>query len=384
MSSTITVAVKFITGPKNVDGVKDLKVVASLQNTGDETLKILKDPRGVLSTLPTETFGITDVQGVTPSFKGVKVKFVPEHAAKLEDSFAILEPGQSIEVEHNREYLTSFELGDGHGANHLYIQTVSSAYNFTLPGEGLYDIHADNLFQIVDPTTKKLTELRANQQTSLQANIKGELVLDLGFELDLNKTVPEKLEKKATYKSCSSTRQSKIDEAATAAHNYASSASSYLNSLSSGSSRYTTWFGTYTTSRKNTVANNFDAIKGYSFHGETYDCSCTKPNVFAYVEGKSPLSLHLYHSNLNLFSYTVGNYGVIHLCGAFWDAPVTGTDSQAGTLVHEVSHFKRIAGTDDIVYGQSDARSLASSKPGQAVQNADNYEFFAENDPALS
>ncbi|KAK7016380.1 hypothetical protein VNI00_018921 [Paramarasmius palmivorus] len=332
-----------VSSPENVDGIKNLKVVASLQNTGDETLKILKDPRGVLSTLPTEAFGITDIQGVTPSFNGVKLKFVPEHAAKLEESIVVLEPGKSIEVEHD----------------------LSSAYNFTLPGEGLYDIHADNFFQIIDPATNELTELRANQETSSQVNIKGELVIDLpdldvGLDLDLGLGHPdseaagthlEKVEKKATYKHCSATQKSQIADAATAAAKYASSASSYVHSLSSGTDRYTTWFGTYTAARKKKVAKNFKAIKGYAFSGETYD---------------------------------FGKYGIINICGAFWGAPLTGTDSQAGTLVHEVSHFKRIAGTDDIVYGQSDAKSLASSKPKQAIKNADSYEFFAENDPALS
>ena len=34
------------------------------------------------------------------------------------------------------------------------------------------------------------------------------------------------------------------------------------------------------------------------------------------------------------------SFGTINLCGAFWDAPATGTDSKAGTLVHEVSNNK--------------------------------------------
>ncbi|WP_308628312.1 M35 family metallo-endopeptidase [Massilia genomosp. 1] len=35
----------------------------------------------------------------------------------------------------------------------------------------------------------------------------------------------------------------------------------------------------------------------------------------------------------------------LYVCGAFWRAPVTGTDSQGGTLVHEMSHFTAVAGT---------------------------------------
>ena len=58
----------------------------------------------------------------------------------------------------------------------------------------------------------------------------------------------------------------------------------------------------------------------------------------------------------------------VHLCGAFWSAPATGTDSKAGTLVHETSHFTVVAGTQDYAYGQSACRSLAISNPTRASQ----------------
>jgi peptidyl-Lys metalloendopeptidase len=72
----------------------------------------------------------------------------------------------------------------------------------------------------------------------------------------------------------------------------------------------------------------------------------------------------------------------IFVCKAFWTAPATGTDSKAGTLVHEMSHFNVTAGTDDHVYGQTAAKSLAASDPDAAIDNADNHEYFAENKPA--
>ena len=71
----------------------------------------------------------------------------------------------------------------------------------------------------------------------------------------------------------------------------------------------------------------------------------------------------------------------IFVCRAFWSAPNTGTDSKAGTLIHEMSHFNVVAGTDDWAYGQTAARSLANSDPAKAVDNADNHEYFAENTP---
>ena len=61
----------------------------------------------------------------------------------------------------------------------------------------------------------------------------------------------------------------------------------------------------------------------------------------------------------------------------------TGTNSKAGTLIHEMSHFNVVAGTDDFVYGQTGAKNLAITNPNDAVMNADNHEYFAENTPSL-
>ena len=77
-------------------------------------------------------------------------------------------------------------------------------------------------------------------------------------------------------------------------------------------------------------------------------------------------------------------FGKIYLCGAFWRAPDTGTDSRSGTLVHESSHFLTNGGTADNAYGQTACRSLAKSDPAKAIMNADSHEYFAENQPAES
>jgi len=59
------------------------------------------------------------------------------------------------------------------------------------------------------------------------------------------------------------------------------------------------------------------------------------------------------------------------------------SDSQAGTLIHEMSHFTVVANTDDFVYGQTGARNLADTNPANAIMNADNHEYFAENNPFI-
>ncbi len=90
------------------------------------------------------------------------------------------------------------------------------------------------------------------------------------------------------------------------------------------------------------------------------------------------------------------SYGVIYLCDEFFNSPVTGYDSRASTLVHEVrqvhqatphnltsfsvhqaSHFNVNGGTDDIAYGTDDCLNLAEDNPDQAVDNASNYEYFS-------
>jgi peptidyl-Lys metalloendopeptidase len=90
------------------------------------------------------------------------------------------------------------------------------------------------------------------------------------------------------------------------------------------------------------------------------NCGCNQ-NYYAYVYPSKPYE--------------------IFVCKAFWSAPNTGTDSRAGTLIHEMSHFNVVAATDDHVYGQSGAKSLAISDPAKAIDNADSHEYFAENTP---
>ena len=63
-----------LSGAEKVNGVDNLKIVAVVKNTGDETLTLLNDPRGPLSKMPTETFLIQhETSGASPSFTGVKV-----------------------------------------------------------------------------------------------------------------------------------------------------------------------------------------------------------------------------------------------------------------------------------------------------------------------
>ena len=71
----------------------------------------------------------------------------------------------------------------------------------------------------------------------------------------------------------------------------------------------------------------------------------------------------------------------------FWSAPMTGQDSKAGILCHEMSHFSDVGATDDhfedylggkSVYGISKSLALADARPDLALQHADSFEYWCE------
>lgn len=165
-----------------------------------------------------------------------------------------------------------------------------------------------------------------------------------------------------TYVGCSSTQITGAGSAVSQARTYSEGAKGYLASNTQGA-RYTTWFGAYTSARYSTVNQHFvaiDAAMDQSGGQVKINCGCSQ-NYYAYVYPTKPYE--------------------IFVCKAFWTAPTAGTDSKGGTLIHEMSHFNVVAGTDDWVYGQAGAKSLAISNPTNAVDNADNHEYFAENTP---
>jgi peptidyl-Lys metalloendopeptidase len=167
----------------------------------------------------------------------------------------------------------------------------------------------------------------------------------------------------STSTNCSTSRKTDITSAFSAAQSMANNSYSYLTSTTpSGTARYKTWFGTYSSTNWGTAKAHFTAIKSaFDTKSVVVDCGCTD-SAYAYVYPTQPYK--------------------IYVCNAFWSAPLTGTDSKGGTLVHEMSHFNAVAGTDDHAYGQSAAKSLASSSPTRALDNADSHEYFAENTPA--
>jgi len=166
-----------------------------------------------------------------------------------------------------------------------------------------------------------------------------------------------------TFNSCSNAQQAAITDAYAAGTAMAANGLDYLTSRKQQGQRYVNWFGPHEATRVATVTGNFGAIKdAFETRPVKVDCGCDEP-YFAYVYPAQPYN--------------------IYVCRAFWTAPLTGTDSMGGTLLHEMSHFNVVAGTDDHVYGQSGAADLARTSPERAINNADSHEYFGENTPPL-
>lgn len=165
-----------------------------------------------------------------------------------------------------------------------------------------------------------------------------------------------------TFVACTNDRQALLLEALTTAAHMANESRAYLQNLPESQRpsdlRYDEWFGLYSSNNYSTVTSHFVAIENaFTTQTVSFYCDC-ESSSFAFVYPSKPYE--------------------IHLCRAFWNAAMTGTDSKGGTLIHEMSHFDVVANTDDVVYGQTNCRVLAETQPSNAIRNADSHEYFAE------
>jgi peptidyl-Lys metalloendopeptidase len=241
------------------------------------------------------------------------------------------------------------------GGGETVQSTIDLAGYYDLSKTGYYQVSYNaEAFDLFSRTPKFSADEDQLRSTGVAAWIEGR---------DTKLPVPDAVDNVAGstgFTGCTSTRQSALLTARDNAYNYSTNSYSYLQAGTAGA-RYTTWFGSYNSSRYNTVRNNFNAIQNAMNNASVnFNCTCTD-SAYAYVYPTQPYN--------------------IYLCNAFWNAPAQGTDSKAGTLVHEMSHFNVVAGTNDYAYGQTAAKNLAIRQPKKAVDNADSHEYFAENTP---
>ncbi|WP_394828376.1 M35 family metallo-endopeptidase [Pendulispora albinea] len=317
------VAVSLSTDQSALAAQRGLAVTVTMTNTANHAVRLLKWKTPVDGI--NESLFVVARDGAEVAYTGRVYKRIAPRAS----DYVVLRAGESL------------------------TRTVDLAETYDLSVTGHYTVH-----------------FRAD--TAYAGNFRQELVSnDVGLwvegrpsaSTDAQESGPAELAGTITYTGgCTASEKTALQTGFNGATTYANGAVSYLNGTPGSTPRYTTWFGAYTSARWGTAKSHFAKIKdAFDTKNVTLDCSCNDSGVYAYVYPGSPYK--------------------IYLCGAFWSAPQTGTDSKAGTLVHEMSHFTVVAGTDDHAYGQSACKSLAKSNPTNALDNADSHEYFAENNP---
>jgi peptidyl-Lys metalloendopeptidase len=300
---------------------------ASITNPHDEAIQVLKwylPADGLEAPLLNVTRDGEPVPYVGPVFK---------RRAPTEEDYLVLQPGETVSG--------SLDLAA------YYDLSASGNYTVT------FDAHSEELYARQDKELLKMNGRLASNAISV--------FIEGRSKPSLHAITPEIVNGSTSFSSCSTTRQNQLLTARNDASTYAADSAAYLNAGRQGN-RYITWFGAYLLSRYNTAKSHFTNISSAMDNAAVhFDCTCNDSGVYAYVFPSQPYN--------------------IYLCGAFWSAPATGTDSKAGTLIHEMSHFTVVADTDDWAYGQQAARNLANTDPAKAVTNADNHEYFAENTP---
>jgi len=166
------------------------------------------------------------------------------------------------------------------------------------------------------------------------------------------------------YTDCTKQQQATIMHATSFAIIYARDANNHLkkinsNKISTATLRYKAWYGCPEKERIDTVKEYWQEIQE-SLENDDMEFVCTNNSYYAAV---------------------IPGWGIkIWIGSPFWTRPLTGTNSQAGTLIHEIAHEVGgiFRGIIDYKYGPQPCIDLASSEPEKAIRNTDNYEFFVE------
>ncbi|MBL8512395.1 MAG: peptidase M35 [Betaproteobacteria bacterium] len=329
---------------------QEVNVQLTFTNTGNHAVRLLNwyVPDGE----PDDDVFTVTRDGREVSFMGPHIK----RAGATDGDFIVLAPGASVtriadigayyDLSKTGEYTIQYNVLE----SQLLRQTSAAGLRGRLSPE-MESFTGPEYVASNEVSTQLMG--RKNPFAEQALNTKADVTVDRGLGLS----------SVAFSGRCSATQQATILNAVAAGSNMANGAVSYLNGTPSATTRYTTWFGTYSSANWNQVKGQFANIKdAFDNKPLTIDCGCKK-QYYAYVYPNQPYK--------------------IYVCRAFWNAPMTGTDSKGGTLVHEMSHFDIVAGTDDWAYGHTAAKNLALTDPTKARNNADSHEYFAENTPAL-
>jgi peptidyl-Lys metalloendopeptidase len=315
----------------------------TIRNTSNDPVRVLtwRTPFGkILDNFLRVTRGSQDVPYIGP---------IAKRGTPTESDYIVLAPGATrTGVIDLSRYYAIFEAG---------------------PYAAAYDVDARGLATaILGPGSTPSIAASPGQPTRIRSNA---AVFDvLVGRVPPARTLTLAATPSTSFSQCNAGQQTQIKAALVEAEKLAAMSLQAINTTAPAqqptSQRYKTWFGAHTEVRWGRVKGHFEKIqdalanKAMAFHCRGLEC---EDSTFAYVLPTEPY--------------------MVYLCNQFWSAQLLGTDSRAGTIVHEASHFNIVAHTDDHTYGQRDAKNLAINSPERATANADSHEYFAENTPNI-
>lgn len=324
-------------------------VEVTLTNVTDGSLSILSWGTPFESVISHDIFDIHAADDLTQTQLGYKGRSV-KRGDPLPEDFIALAAGESIQ------------------------QYLSLSVYYAIPVHGAYTLEYDGsiIFRTPEKPMTHQSGVEIDGQVKKQVaenHIQSALLSSDSITVELTPPPETRAARVPAYFSCSVNQQSELVLALQATEEITNVARNDLASLVGdarlNSPRYRNWFGEYSSERFQTVLNTFNSASNVLANERIeFDCRCDEAGLYAYVFPSDPYR--------------------IYPCPNFWAATLTGTDSRAGTVLHELTHFPSINGTDDFEYGKTSVALLASTNPDQAVNNADSYEYFAENTPGLA
>jgi len=299
-------------------------------------------PLDNLKVLTANMFNVSHSTGKQAEYIGILAKRRPA----LSD-FITLGPGQTIE--------SSLDLLKG------YWFPIEGTYDISLSAQVMAHLGSVNLEEVVEDG---FSGFQPHQISSEPIALRVAGIQQAPAWMSALHGV----EADVVTQNCTANETGLIDQADKNGGTLALGTRNYVQTYTCASaSVYQTWMGACNDTRYKTVTTNYQNIYTGFQNARKVDCkgpSCS-PNTYAYV-------------------YPADKSHTIYVCGVFWNVAL-GTcqiDSKPGTLVHEMSHFSDVAGTQDYAYGTASCKSLAISNPTRAIANADNYEYFAESCPS--
>ncbi|KAF9553538.1 Metalloprotease [Agrocybe pediades] len=329
-----------VTTSPAVDSVDELKLTATVTNTGAEAVRILKYGTVLDEKLPTKSFVVTK-DGQAVKFTGIKLSVSLPDAD--ETAFTTIAPGEQVTVSHD----------------------VASLFDFSSVGAGTFKFAPITNFVVSNTIKSKDTAtvnaLSAGPSFSRLEAASNAVEVTIKNPKSKRAESAAHLERRAKDICTTSSKKSFIDASYTEAKTLANAGTSYISSKGASDSVYKAYFGTTSTSK---VSGILSAVANENSSSRTLSCTdslnACSSGVIAYTATAT--------TNIYFCSIFFNEVATSSLCSG---TTVASRNVRGGTTLHELTHA--VGGTDDIGYGCSADQSLSTSN--KAI-NADNYNCF--------